>query len=234
MGSGEFAVNRLGGTQKEPNPLRLNIARVHVPLSAVLAAWAGRKIGAALGWLLRHPLVFGPVVALWLGLRLLDGAGTTAAMSVVLTLTAVPVVLVVWRLAWPESFTRLVAWRVRGWSRGFWVYRYYWQPAMLTTNLSVRAGGKENLPRLLGARSTRTVDRVLVRMLPGQTVEDYAMVSDRLAQTFGVEVCRVRTVPKRRHQVELWLLVHDPLDQTVAPFPPDPDCLTKGDSGGAG
>ena len=67
-----------------------------------------------------------------------------------------------------------------------------------------------------------------VRMLPGQTLDDYAAVADRLAQTFGVEDCRVRSVPKRRHELELWLLIADPLAQIVAPFPPDPDCLTKG------
>ena len=66
-------MNRLGGVQKDSNPLRLNIARVHVPLSAVVAAWTGRKVAAKLGWLLRHPLVFVPVLGVWLGLRLLDG-----------------------------------------------------------------------------------------------------------------------------------------------------------------
>ncbi len=47
-------MNRLGGTQKDTNPLRLNIAQVHVPLSAVLAAWTMRKVGSGFGWLLRH------------------------------------------------------------------------------------------------------------------------------------------------------------------------------------
>ena len=41
----------LRGSQRETNPLRLNIARVHVPLSAVLAAWSLRKFGQAFGWL---------------------------------------------------------------------------------------------------------------------------------------------------------------------------------------
>jgi S-DNA-T family DNA segregation ATPase FtsK/SpoIIIE len=65
-------------------------------------------------------------------------------------------------------------------------------------------------------------------MLPGQTVEDYSTVADRLAQTFAADACRVRSIPKRRHLVELWLLIRDPLEQVVEPFPPDPDCLTAG------
>ena len=136
--------------------------------------------------------------------------------------------LVGWWMAWPDSFEAQVHLRFRSWWRGQLIYRIRWTKAMDTAGLTKQRHGTDYVPPLRRVRSTRSVDRVLVRMLPGQTVEDYAMVADRLAQTFGVEVCRVRSVPKRRHQVELWLLMHDPLDQTVAPFPPDPDCLTKG------
>ena len=50
--------------------------------------------------------------------------------------------------------------------------------------------------RCEGRESTRSVDRVRVRMLPGQTVEDWAKVSDRLCQTFGAQDCRVRSVTR--------------------------------------
>jgi S-DNA-T family DNA segregation ATPase FtsK/SpoIIIE len=65
-------------------------------------------------------------------------------------------------------------------------------------------------------------------MLPGQTLDDYATVADRLGQTFGTLDCRVRSVPHRVHEVELWLLVHDPLTAVVAPFDPGPDPLRDG------
>ena len=146
-------MNRLGGTQADTNPLRLNIARVHVPLSAVLAAWAMRKVGSGLGWLVRHPLLLLPVLVVWFGLRLLDGHGVTATLLVSLTIL---VGLVLWRVASPEAFTRLVRWRVRGWWRTFRVYRYYWQPAMVTANLEVRTDTKEYLPKRLKVRSTGT------------------------------------------------------------------------------
>ena len=206
-------MNRLGGARQERSPLRLNVARVHVPLSAVLAAWAGRRLLAVTGWLVRHPWAMVAVVGVWVGLRLLRRLGpgpATAPAAVVM------VGLLVWRLAWPESFTRLVLWRLRGWRRQVGVYRFCWQPAMVTTGLAVQVDGAEFLPRLLRVRSTRTVDRVSVRMLPGQVLDDWAAVGPRLAQTFDARECRVRST-SRRQRLELWFLVEDPLTQTVPP-----------------
>lgn len=203
----------IGGSRREENPLRLNIARVHVPLSAVLAAWAGRKVAAGLSWLLRHPWVFAPLALVWCGQRLVDGHGTTATL---LVLVAVSSAMVAWRLAWPGSFTRLVAWRLRGWWRSMRVYRFGWQPAMVTTGLAVRVDGEQYLPRLLGVHSTATVDRVYVRMLPGQVLDDWSSVAPRLAQTFDARECRVRTT-RFRQQLELWFLVEDPLNEPVSP-----------------
>lgn len=206
-------MNRLGGTQREQNPLRLNIARVHVPLSAVLAAWCGRKVGAGLAWLTRRPLLLVPALGVWFGLRLLDGHGVAGTLTAVLVLAAA---LALWRWVWPGSFTRMVGWRLRGWWRAVRVYRFCWQPAMVTTNLAVRVDAEEYLPRLLAVRSTGTVDRVFVRMLPGQVLDDWTSVAPRLAQTFDAKECRVRTT-KHRQQLELWFLVEDPLTEPIPP-----------------
>ena len=65
------------------------------------------------------------------------------------------------------------------------------------------------------------MDQVTVRMLPGQRVQDWVDVADRLAQTFGAIDCRVRTYPNPQ-RVQLWFLVRDPLAQVVAPFEPGP------------
>ena len=69
---------------------------------------------------------------------------------------------------------------------------------MTSAGLSLSRGTVELLPRLGRVVSTASVDRVRVRMLPGQTLDDYAAVADRLAQTFGVQACRVRSVPAGR------------------------------------
>jgi DNA segregation ATPase FtsK/SpoIIIE, S-DNA-T family len=136
---------------------------------------------------------------------------TAAVLALVLVLAG----WWVWRR---ESFTRQVTWRVRGWWRGRRTYRFCWQPAMVTTGLVVVVDGQEYLPKILGVRSTAAVDRVLVRMLPGQVIEDWTTAGPRLAQTFGVVECRVRSVPAHRQRVELWFLITDPLTTPVDPF----------------
>jgi DNA segregation ATPase FtsK/SpoIIIE, S-DNA-T family len=78
---------------------------------------------------------------------------------------------------------------------------------MVTTSLAVRGHGSDYLPRLVKVSATSSVDRVAVRMLPGQVVEDCADIADRLSQTFGAAECRVRTDPKHRDRVVLWFLV---------------------------
>ena len=221
-------MNRLGGTQRESNPLRLNIARVHVPLTAVLAAWTARKTGQLLGrglrWVLRHPRVLTPLLPWWGLTWLLDGpsGGASGLGALGVLIFAVVLFLVLGLVGWwvweRESFTRLVAWRCRGWWRSRGVYRYYWQPAMVTAGLAVVVDGREYLPRILSVRSTSAVDRVAVRMLPGQVAEDWTAVGPRLAQTFGAVECRVRSVPGDRRRLELWFLVTDPLTEVVPPL----------------
>src|SRR3954452_5177996 len=88
----------LRGTRRESSPLRLNIAKVHVPLSAVLAAWFGRKLGHGITALFRllvtRPWALVIVVVVWFGGRLVDGHGIAALLALFLVLTAS---LVVWR-----------------------------------------------------------------------------------------------------------------------------------------
>jgi S-DNA-T family DNA segregation ATPase FtsK/SpoIIIE len=211
------------GTQRETNPVRLNVAKVHVPLSAVLAAWVSRKLGQGLAWLLRlvirRPVVLVPVAGVWFAVRLAHGHGVVVATILAVVAT---VALVVWRWRWPDTFTRQVIWRLRGLWRGWVVYRFAWQPAMVTTNLAVTMDSSGYVPKMLRVSSTGTVDRVWVRMLPGQVFDDWTAVGPRLAQTFGAQDCRVRTA-KHRHQLELWFLVDDPLPTPVDPLSAETD-----------
>lgn len=208
-------MNRLGGTTRGQTPVRLNVAKVHVPLSAVLAAWAGRRLGAGGWWLLRHPFAVAAALVVLVAWRVTVTSGPLPVLAVVSVVSAV---LLIWRRIHGSSFTALVACRVRGTWRAATVYRYLWQPAMVTTALAVRVEGTEYLPRLVSVRSTGCLDVVRVRMLPGQTLSDWAANAPRLAQTFGVVDCRVRSVPKRAHDLTLWFLSTDPLTAPVAPF----------------
>src|SRR3954447_20743670 len=209
------------GTRRESSPLRLNIAKVHVPLSAVLAAWLGRtlaqSLGALLGLVLARPWILLVVVVTWLGGRVVDGHGTAALLALLLIVTAL---FTCWRVVWPESCTRQVAWRLRGVWRGWVVYRASWSAAMATTGLAVSMDGREYVPRRVRVASTGTVDRVEVAMLPGQVFEDWTSVAPRLAQTFGAQECRVRTT-RHRQRLELWFLIRDPLTDPVHPLAPE-------------
>jgi S-DNA-T family DNA segregation ATPase FtsK/SpoIIIE len=214
-------MNRLGGTPGGPAPVRLNVAKVHVPLSAVLAAAGWRRLAAGGWWLLRHPLAVAGAVAVLMASRFTTTHGPVPVLVVVLILA---VLLAGWWRLHRASFSRLVLCRVRGTWRAATVYRYLWQPAMVTTAMALRVEGIVYLPRLVSVTSTGGVDVVRVRMLPGQTLTDWASNASRLAQTFGVLDCRVRSVPGRTHDLALWCLRSDPLTTPVEPFDPQDTC----------
>jgi len=210
-------VNRLGG-DVHGGPFRLHVAKVKVPLSAVLAGWLAGKAASGLGWLARHPLALLPIVV---GLGLLRALDVLGPLPIGATMLVAVGCLVGWWVLWPESFRVQVTWRLRGLWRGRWPYRFAWQPAMVTTGLAVVVDGREYLPKIRSVRSTGTVDLVRVRMLPGQTIEDWAEAAPRLAQTFDAQECRVRSLPGKRQELMLWFLVHDPLTEPVQPSKPD-------------
>ena len=223
------------GTRQQESPVRLHVARVHVPLSAILAAWVFRQIGRFLAWavsctvgaVIRRPWLLLVPVALMVVTRLSNGHTVTALATLAL-MTLVG--LGVWWWRWRESFTHRVLWSLRGAWRGRFVYGFAWQPAMVTTGLAVNLDGAEYLPKLLRVSSTGCVDRVTVRMLPGQVFDDWSAQSERLAQTFGVQECRIRTT-RIRHRLELWFLITDPLTEPIPPHPLTPD--DDGDTGGS-
>lgn len=198
-------------------PIGVQVAKVRIPLSVVVTAWAWRRVTTGLWWLLRHPRLAGTgtvVTGLW-------WLSTTHGPLLVLTLTAVTAAaLAAWRRCAPASFTRHVVHAGRGAYRRAVLYQRCWQPATTTTGLTVVLGGQELVPRLGRVHSTGWVDAVMVRMLPGQTVEQWSLAAPRLAQTFGAAECRVRTVSGRPHELLLWLLIRDPLHAVVEPFDP--------------
>jgi S-DNA-T family DNA segregation ATPase FtsK/SpoIIIE len=152
------------------------------------------------------------------GVLLLAGeVGTRVGVGVLGVLVSLLVPVVVWRLVWPGSYRRWVSWRLRGWWRRRWVYRRRWRAVLLACGLVVKLDGTKRVARLGRVRCTDTVDRVRVRPLVGQLVEDYAAAAPRLAAGFGARECRVRT--GRRGRLVLWFLLRDPLRAIVPPFP---------------
>ncbi|QDP94990.1 cell division protein FtsK [Microlunatus elymi] len=140
----------------------------------------------------------------------------------------VVVVLLGWRWLWPSGFGRVLGLPLRSVRRGGRIYRRQWSSAMDASGLVRVTEQARQVPRLVRVRSSRSVDRVTVEMLPGQVLDDFAGVADRLAQTFGALDCRVHSVPRRPHRLELWMLIKEPLEQIVEPFPTTVDDLTRG------
>jgi S-DNA-T family DNA segregation ATPase FtsK/SpoIIIE len=117
--------------------------------------------------------------------------------------------LLVWRLAWPGSFARVVSRPLRGVWRGWWVYRLGWAKSMWLCGLAVRdrptyeysqvgPGGKRKVqmmhPKIgAGLRCRQYTDRVPVIFVPGQTLEQWREAAPALASAFRARSCRVKS-----------------------------------------
>lgn len=206
----------LGGERYDGRGLPLRPEFVRVPLSLVVAGLLGRWLSRTVGALIHRPLLWGPPVAAVALLRVVGLVGLGVGVMVTGS------VLLVWAKAHRRSYLRFLRLPARSAWRWFWVYRRAWQPAMVTCGLDARVIERQYLPELVRVRSTATVDRVRVRMLPGQILDDWTEQAERLAMSLGAVECRVRTGPKHG-EVELWLLVADPLKDLVPVFePPQP------------
>lgn len=215
----------LSGSRVEREPVRLVNETVRITVWAVLLGWFARRLFRLVVWVLRSPSILTVLTVIAVTLDVWHSLGP---VPVLVAAALLMLSLVGWRLRWPAGFDRWVRCSWRSWWRSGLIYHWRWSQAMTGAGLAVRRRDTEYLPLLVRVRCTRSVDRVRVRMLPGQTLDDYAAVADRLGQTFGTLDCRIRTVPHRVHELELWLLVHDPLGEIVAPFEPGLDPLHDG------
>jgi DNA segregation ATPase FtsK/SpoIIIE, S-DNA-T family len=208
---------------ERPVQTRARAVRLGVGLAAL--AWLLRKIIRVVVLVGRTPpalITCGILVGLaWLALVV----GVTSTLAAV---GLVQAALISWWRQWRGSFNRWVGRPLCSWARDWLVYRPCWGSAMNAAGLTHRWQGHEYAPALLRVTATRSVDRVRVQMLPGQTIEDYAEQASGLAQTFGAQICRVHSVVGRVHEVELWLLIRDPLGSAVDPLPATVEALSVG------
>ena len=188
---------------------------VRVSLWAVFGLWLARRLVRLVLLIVRSPAAMAGILltsAFVAGWQLVHPALPLGVLG------GLVAGLVVWRLRWPALFDLHAHGRVRSWWRGSWVYRRRWAAAMDTVGLTKERHGTDYLPPLLAVRCNRWMDKITVRMLPGQRVQDYVDVADRLAQTFGASDCRVRTT-RNPHRVQLWLLDPRPADRPGRPVP---------------
>jgi S-DNA-T family DNA segregation ATPase FtsK/SpoIIIE len=178
-----------------------------LPFIVVLAVTGlGRLLVGA--W--RHPWLTGGLAALVL-LRL---AVVERGWAVLLPLLVLAVALVAWRRLGPSTFEAAVGRTLRSRWRRAMVYRREWQPALVVTGLEGRL--EDRPPRLLGVDSTPDRDEVLVRMAPGQTVDEWQAQGKRLAAVFGVRSVRARRGPRHDRVVLLARRQGSPVAPEVA------------------
>jgi S-DNA-T family DNA segregation ATPase FtsK/SpoIIIE len=153
-----------------------------------LISWLVRLIA-------RHPLAASILAVLalaWVNLRWI-GLIALVAWTVV--------VLMAWRWFWPVSFARLVTGSARGAWRG-WRYRRRWAGVMTIAGAAPWYQGRVILPVLGKVTATRYTDRVMVRLVSGQSAADIAKCAENLAHGFGALLCRVRSARSGRLVLE--------------------------------
>ena len=183
--------------EARPPSLRFRGPNIHVPLWLLACGWLLVGCWRMLRWLAVHPrcTVVAAVAAalVWTDTVLPAGVVLALALSAALGWWAVD----------PATFTALVGVRVQLWLREWFTYRRDWQPAMLTSGLTLRESWGGDLPTLRRVRSDGRQDVLRVRMLPGQTPETWKAASAQLAQTFSARQVRVRRVAGRAQELDL-------------------------------
>ena len=193
---------------------------IKIGFPTVVAMWLGTHLLVILWWLASKPVVWVAGITGYGIWRVYDGSGPWALAG---GGTILMFGLVGWRLAHPASFRPMVAWPFRAWWRRWAVYGREWQPLMATLKLGAKSSGDELfVPALQRVRCTATVDRVRVRMLPGQVLADFAKNADRFAATFQAIDCRVRSVHRHQPMRHLWFRINRSLGRMVEPPKPRP------------
>jgi len=206
---------------ENPDPFAAPIWRAPVYRTPELLIWLVqlvRLVGRVIWFVIRHPgldAAAGLLVLVWLNTGwpgLATMAGTTATALLVL------------RLAWPRWFARLVTNPVRNrWRR--WCCRRRWRAVMTLTGLAPDYQGRVLLPVLGAVAAGPCVDRVMVRLVSGQSPKHFADRAEELAHGFGARTCRVRTATPGSVVLELVRrdALADPIPALLIPQAADVD-----------
>jgi S-DNA-T family DNA segregation ATPase FtsK/SpoIIIE len=136
---------------------------------------------------------------------------------------SVLLVVIVWRLAHPASFSRLVLPRWRAWWRRWLIYAPRWPRLARRHRLVVRDGENLDRSRLRKVRCTPAVDRLLIRIPAGLAPADFEAAAISLAHATKTDECRIR--PDRPGRLWVELLRRDSLRAEIPalPIPDVPD-----------
>jgi S-DNA-T family DNA segregation ATPase FtsK/SpoIIIE len=173
---------------RNPDPFAVPAWRSPVyrtPFLLVAAVQLARLLRRLACFIARHPLA-AAVAALVGWLYVMAGWPALAILASVLA-----VIPAVWRWRWPVSFSRWIADPARNQWRS-WRYRRRWPSVMTISGLAELYQARVLLPVLGKVTTTGHVDRVAVRLVSGQSPDDFAHVAENLAHGFGALLCRIR------------------------------------------
>jgi S-DNA-T family DNA segregation ATPase FtsK/SpoIIIE len=200
-----------------PDPFAAPIWRAPVyrtPETVIWLVQLVRLLWRLIWFVVRHPLLDAAAAIViitwtragWPGLAVLAG-----------TVTAVLVVLRFWR---PDWFSRLVTAPLRDRWR-WWFYRRHWHAVLTISGLAPGYRGRVMLPVLDEVTAGRCADCVRVRLVSGQSPQQFADRAEELAHGFGAHVCRVRAAAPGN--VLLELVRRNALAELIPALPiPDP------------
>ena len=182
-----------------PDPFAKPVLRspvLHTPVWMIACAQLLRLLWRLIKLTARHPVASLILAVLVLSWCMLGWPGPVILAAVIAASA------VVWRTMWPASWTRLVAGPMRGrWRR--WHYHRRWPAVMTIARLAVQYRGRLLLPVLGPVTSTGCTDRLHVRLVSGQSPDDFALRAGNLAHAFGALSCRIRTAAPGSVVVEL-------------------------------
>lgn len=182
-----------------------------LPEGVVLVGQLVKALVRLVRFAVRHPIFVAVVTGV-------AAAGWRFGWLVVaITAGVVAAGLVGWLVFDRASFVRFVTLPVFARWRWLWVYRRHWQPVLLIAGLAHRAYGRDYVPTLRKVVCTAWLDRVLVKMLPGQAPADWERRADQVAHGFAAPSCRVRAA--RPGWVWLEFPRRDPLARSVDALP---------------
>jgi len=176
---------------------------------AALTVWGLLKATAvALWWAVLFPMLSVPIAGCAAAWRLLGWPAAAAVAAVSIT------GLVGWRVCSPRSWQRLVSGRMWKRWRRWWIYRRPWATTCALHGLTTTLDERVLIPSLRSVRIGYVTDTITVRLLRGQSVEDWEHQTDALAHAFGARSVHVRT--DRPGQLTLHVHHHESL---AAPIP---------------
>ncbi|WP_319462466.1 FtsK/SpoIIIE domain-containing protein [Micromonospora sp. RTP1Z1] len=159
--------------------------RLELPVWLIVLGLVLRWLWRGLWWCVRHPVSVGLVVAAVLLYREFGRSG------LIVPLVLAGLVSAVWRWKHEASWWAWCAGPLLGRVRQVSVYRRAWREAMTLCGLTRTYDHRVVLPQLLRVRSDQALDVLTIRMVRGQTPEEFQRVTANLAYAFGRRHARV-------------------------------------------